>query len=131
MQRILPEHKEETGHVIIFDYFTQEINNKLHEIRKLLDIIIEQNKIDKDSILYNNNENAYIIEMRDKSNCDIISKNYLIDFIKLVNIMINDYYYYPNYSHFFNIEAIYRFLLNRIESTTGFFCEISNEIHFI
>ena len=31
-------------------------------------------------------------------------------FYELIRIIIDDYLNYPNYSHFFNIDSIYRFL---------------------
>ena len=69
--------------------------------------------INNNSSFFDDKENEYNIEMIDKNNYIVKPKNFLRFFIKLVNIIINDYYHYPNYSHFYNIENIYQFLINK------------------
>ena len=116
---------------------------KVIEIQKILNIL--QTKID-DNIL-NDNIKGYILENNNKTNFIKKPNNYLENFIKLCNIIIMDYSKYPNYSHFYNIENIYRFLIKQIKFSsckiinennyeTGFFCEQNygyenNNFHFL
>ena len=80
---------------------------------KIEDIIIEQLKK-----INNNNNNKPIEESNnntisfiDKSNgiCEVLSKEEEYYFIKLINIIINDYKNYPNFTHFFNIKNLLYF----------------------
>ena len=71
-----------------------------------------------------NNDDIKII--KDNNKYIKINQIQVENFNKLVNIIINDYYNYPNYSHFYNIENIFYFLFrDRFETTENI---IENEI---
>ena len=138
------DHLNSPHNLIIFDYENFEIMKKIIEIKKLLEIL--QKKIDDNPT--NDDIKGYIIEYYDKNTFKEKPNNYIQNFIKLINIIILDYSKYPNYSHFHNIDNIYRFLINQMKNSvckiiindnfyeTGFFCEQNygyenNNFHFL
>ena len=133
-------HLGECHDLIVFDFINQETIKKIIEIEILIKRYKEMNptisKIDDELDLYN--DSCYKVESVNENQCEKKPLNYLKDFIKLINIIILDFKEYPNYSHFYNIENIYRFLINKIKSsickvesqninTIGFFCNINIE----
>ena len=62
-------------------------------------------------------EGGYRLEKKDKTTFEKIPTDSLYYFINLINTIILDYKEYPNFSHFYNIENIYRFILNQIKSS--------------
>ena len=133
-------HLDECHDLIVFDFINQETIKKIIEIEKLIKKYKEINpKISTtDDELDLDNISCYKMENVDENEYEIKPKNYLKDFINLINIIILDFKKYSNYSHFYNIENIYRFLINKIKSsickvksqninTTGFFCNINIE----
>ena len=137
------EHLGDSHDKVTFDFENFETNKKVVEIQKILNIL--QEKIDDN--LLNDNIKGYIFENNSKNTFVKKSNNYLENFIKLCNIIILDYTKYPNYSNFYNIENIYRFLIKQIKNATcgivkgnnketGFFCEKNygyenNNFHFL
>lgn len=138
------EHLDGSHNLITFDFENFETMKKVIEIQKILNIY---NKKINDNLLNDNNIKGYILEKNHENFFVKKPNNYLENFIKLCNIIILDYSKYPNYSHFYNIENIYRFLIKQIKNSTckiingenietSFFCEQSygyekNNFHFL
>jgi len=96
-------------------YYKNEHHNKIKDkIIDFDDIKIEDIKIKQLLKKINNNNkplgesNNETITIYDKNNgiCEILSKEEEYNFNKLINIIINDYKNYPNFSHFFNIKNL-------------------------
>ena len=112
-----------------FDYMNQDSKIKIEFIKKKIkefnkdNIIINNNS--KENILKNNkclfngatysvimyNNGTYIIPKEDNEIEDMNIDNYF--FKKLVYIILNNLEYYPNYSHYINIDNIYSLLCKR------------------
>jgi len=97
-------------HVLInFDFINFDIYSKVNELIKF----INQDKENESGISNLNeklDEKSYLIIDSDE-NAIKIEKG---PFFELIRIIIDDYLNYPNYSHFFNIDSIYRFLKNHL-----------------
>ena len=131
-------HFGDCHNLIIFDFNNQELFKKIIEINKIKKLFeksnISQNQIEDDFNI--DNISSYKMENSGENECEIKPNNYLKYFINLIDIIIYDCTHYPNYSHFYNIENIYRFFIHKIKSsickiksenintTTGFFCNI-------
>ena len=89
--------------------------NKIFENDIILynDIKMEENKIEELKRKVNNNndksENTIIFNKINDSIYEKISKDEEKRFNKLINIIINDYKYYPNFMHFINIKNLLYF----------------------
>ena len=79
---------------------------------------------DKDEL--ENNIEIYKIKIEKKNQNVIIEENNPYYIKELFNIICNDYLNYPNYSHFFNIENIFRFMEKEMNAQKNF--EISKNI---
>ena len=82
------------------------------EIKQLLNTINYNNKPFEES----NINNTFTIIDKNNGICEVLSKEEENDFNKLINIIINDYKNYPNFSHFFNIKnllIIFQIKLNK------------------
>ena len=79
---------------------------------------------DKDEL--ENNIEMYKIKIEKKNHNVIIEENNPYYIKELFNIICNDYLNYPNYSHFFNIENIFRFMEKEMNAQKNF--EISKNI---
>ena len=124
------EHLSKDHHLLPFDYQNYETNEKMNEILKYieekeieklkeenesqinLDKFEELNKDYKEdeksgNINILNNISDNFLKLESKKDPETIHKR----FTKLINIIIYDYLNYPNYSHFFTIENIYRVLI--------------------
>ena len=101
-------YKDNKSNFIMFDDIKIE-NIKLEQLLKILN---NNNKPFKE---YNINN---ILAIIDKNNYiyEILSKEEEYYFNKLINIIINDYKNYPNFSHFFNIKNLLYFF--NIENKT-------------
>ena len=91
---------------------------KRDDIIKFDDLKIEEIKIEKLLKKINNNnkpfeesdiQKKYINFDMNKSSCEILSEEEEEKFNKLINIIINDYKNYPDFSHFFNIKNLLYF----------------------
>lgn len=83
--------------LINFDYINFEINSEVNEL-----------------IIYLNQNNENDVEISNLSE-EFEKKSYLImnsdkKAIKIIRIIMDDYLNYPNYSHFFNIDNISKYL---------------------
>ena len=80
---------------------------------KIEDIKIEQllKKINNNSKIFDesSNDNTYKIIDNNNGICIVLSEEEEEKFNKLINIIINDYKNYPNFSHFFNIKNLLYF----------------------
>ena len=137
------EHLGDSHNLITFDFENCEAKKKVIEIQKMLNLL--QKKIEDN--LLNDDIKGFLFENNSKNSFMKKPKIYLENFIKLCNIIILDYSKYPNYSHFYNIENIYRFLIKQLKNAvckiiinnnyeTGFFCEQNyghenNNFHFL
>ena len=112
-------HLNEKHILIIFDFNNNDIYVKANKIIDYFNSSlknINQSEIKSD---YNNNLDDLIdlsfdkkINIENKSNMDEIPNNQYY-FNELIKIIINDYLNCPNYSHFFNIQNIFRFFKNQ------------------
>jgi len=75
------------------------------EIKQLLNKKNNNNKPFEES----NINNTFTIIDKNNGICEVLSKEEENDFNKLINIIINDYKNYPNFSHFFNIKNLLHF----------------------
>ena len=104
--------------LIVFDYNNTETFIKLEKINEIINsnIVIDES-IEKENLNdffddnYDKTKENEIKCIKFNSNFEkeeIENNNNLFEFI---NIIIADYLRYPNYTHFFNIENIYNFLI--------------------
>ena len=128
------KHLDKSHELIVFDFKNAKTIEKLVEINEIIN-----NK--KKNLIMTNIEKeideirGYKIQKNDKD-IQKIPLDYLESFILLINIIMKDYKYYPNYSHIYNIENIHSFLINQIKNNSvckiinknnlgsGFFCYI-------
>jgi len=79
----------------------------------LEDIKIEKllEKISKNNMIFDESNIIYLFKIINKTYdiCEILSEEEEGEFNQLMNIIINDYKNYPNFSHFFNIKNIFYF----------------------
>ena len=123
----LKQNHEEIG---VFDYQNFETIRKVNEILKFenKNKIFEINDDNESTINLSGFENSMTEnERKEKNDKDFVIKQVTknvskivpkVDkekihktFIEFINIIIHDYTLYPNYSHFVNIDNIYRFLI--------------------
>ena len=85
------------GHSLInFDFINFDYYSKVNELISNL-----SEKLDEKSyLILNSDENTIKIQKE--------------PFFELIRIIIDDYLNFPNYSHFFNIDSIYRYLKNEL-----------------
>jgi len=106
--------------IYLYNYcqYCIDISNKNDKIIKFEDIKIEDIKIKQLLKKINNNNkpfeefnynNSYKIIDKSNSIYEILSKKEEYYFNKVINIIINDYKNYPNFSHFFNIKNLLYF----------------------
>jgi len=103
------------------DEYQDKIEDK---IIKFDDIEIEDIKIEQLLEIINNKpfeesniNNTFTIIDKSNDIYEIISKEKKYYFNKLINVIINDYKNYPNFSHFFNIKNLLYFF--NIEKKTN------------
>ena len=134
-KKCIEEHLQAGHDILIFDYQNFETKKKVNEIiefenknKKVVDIKFEsENNINLsgfDELIEDENESKIIdneikefkVEQVSKNTIKILPKKNLDkihnNFIELINIILTDYTLYPNYIHFFNIQNIYRILIN-------------------
>ena len=109
----------------IAEYFnSMKIKNNQIQINKNEDIseniseLFENSSIFRDELIsekLKNNNTINQIKYDDNSNIFIEEKNPYY-FYELFKIIYNDYIKYPNYSHFFNITNIYKYLENEMKN---------------
>ena len=129
-------HLNKKHDFIIFDFNNYDIRNKIKKLIKYFNSKKNDNNQIKEKIPDNNNnlniseliENSsnfqeefisdelkneiksYKMKFEENNSNVIIEENDPYYFYKLFNIIYKDYIKYPNYSHFFNIENIFRFM---------------------
>jgi len=104
--------QEHLNHTLInFDFINFEINLKANKLIKF----INANK-ENESTINNNSEiveeKSYLIINSDEKAIKIEKGT----FYELIRYIIEDYYNFPNYSHFFNIDNIYKYLKNELNN---------------
>ena len=105
LKNLCKECKEKKDHVSHEIEVIQKINKEKMDILKK---IIKEKNINYNEIISNEEETIEIINHT--INCELISKPQEKELYKLINIIIEDYTYYPNYIHIFNIKNIFNFL---------------------
>jgi len=104
--------QEHLNHTLInFDFINFEINLKANKLIKF----INANKENESAI----NDNSEIIEEKSYLIINSDEKYIKIEkrtFYELIRYIIEDYYNFPNYSHFFNIDNIYKYLKNELNN---------------
>ena len=93
--------------LINFDYINFEINSEVNELIKYLNQNNE-NDVEISNLSEELEEKSYLIMNSDKKAIKIQKG----PFCELIRIIIDDYLNYPNYSHFFNIDSISKYLKN-------------------
>ena len=88
--------------IIIEDNKIKEINEKINDNQEISEEILEEES-----------NNFEIIEINE-STLEKISGKENKRFKKLINIIINDYKNYPNFTHYFNIKNLLYFLKLKI-----------------
>ena len=83
----------------------QDNNENISELMENSSIFQEELNSEK----LKNNETIHEIRIENNSKAIIVEKNPYY-FYELFKIIYYDYIYFPNYSHFFNIDNIYRFM---------------------
>ena len=129
----IPEHLNKGHHLVVFAFQNFETKKKIDEILKYQnekekeiereqeeeqsEIKINLSKLEESNDDYSDdkkNENVILLNIqKDHTKLETKKDQRKIHkmFNKLINIIINDYLNYPNYSHFFTIENIYRVLI--------------------
>ena len=97
--------------LINFDFIKFEIYSKVKELIKFLKEN-DENEGETSNISEKLDEKSYLIINSDENSIKIQKR----PFCELIKIIIDDYLNYPNYSHFFNINNIYRYLKNELNN---------------
>ena len=116
----LQNHLDKSHDLIIFDFQNFEIYKKMKKIYDFLDVKDKNEKeinysdsnVDRDNNKNNNKNKDFQMTLTSKN--EPVGGGPKINdnlFLELINIIMNDYINYPNYSHFLNIENIYRFYI--------------------
>ena len=141
-------HLNDNCHLVIFDFLNYDIRKKKNKLTEFFypkqNNNIQINKTNQDNnanlseLMKNssifqedkdeleNNIEMYKIKIEKKNQNVIIEENNPYYIKELFNIICNDYLNYPNYSHFFNIENIFRFMEKEMNAQKNF--EISKNI---
>ena len=143
-------HLNKRHDLIIFDFNNYDIlkkaskiseyfNSKKHSNNQIkknqnnnekISELLENSSIFQEELIseqLKNNKTIHEIKFDDNSNI-IIEEKKPYYFYVLFNIIYNDYINYPNYSHFFNIENIFRFMEKKITNKNNNEAENKNEI---
>ena len=118
------DHVGECHELFIFNSLNQYTINKIKEINSILERKKNENSKFGKPFSLRSSYNANLIVNTDENECEIIPKNYRENFLKLIDTIILDFNKYPSFSHFFNIENIYNFLIDKIKNSL---CKVKSE----
>ena len=109
-------HLQKRHKLIIFDFNHLKTVQKISEIKTIINT--KYNNIDKIEEKFENNNYIESYKLIEKTKEKMIKKQIInIDyFLKLIYIIFYDFYKFPNFSHFININFIYNFLIEQIKN---------------